>query len=69
MIVPPDGQLVTPRPRPVPVPSVSLPGAAAVGARPIRVTELAAPDSPPVEWDGETLTSLTELPPLLGEPA
>jgi putative hydrolase of the HAD superfamily len=43
-----------------------LPGAAAVGARAIQVTELAMVDDPPPRWTGEILHSVAELPALLG---
>jgi putative hydrolase of the HAD superfamily len=45
-----------------------LPGAVAVGARAIQVTELAVLDDPPPRWDGERVRSLTDLPALLGHP-
>lgn len=45
-----------------------LPGAAAVGARAIQVTELAAVDDPPQRWIGEIIGSLADLPALLGHP-
>jgi putative hydrolase of the HAD superfamily len=46
-----------------------LAGAAAVGCRPIRVTELVDVDTVRVVWGGETMASLTELPALIGLPA
>jgi putative hydrolase of the HAD superfamily len=45
-----------------------LPGAAAVGARAIQVTELAMVDEPPPRWTGEILRSVADLPGLLGRP-
>jgi putative hydrolase of the HAD superfamily len=46
-----------------------LPGAAAVGAHPIQVTEFAMADDPPPAWTGQVIVSLTDLPPLLGVPS
>lgn len=45
-----------------------LPGAAAVGARAIQVTELAMADDPPPPWAGEVIASLADLPALIGDP-
>jgi putative hydrolase of the HAD superfamily len=45
-----------------------LPGAAAVGARAIQVTELAAADDPPPSWAGERVLSVADVPALVGIP-
>jgi len=46
-----------------------LPGAAAVGARVIQVTELASHDDPPPPWDGERVFSIADVLALVGAPA